>query len=59
MKYIVFLLAWFILVIAAIAGWVTHVINCIQTESWFLLIVGAFAAPVGVIHGWCIWLGIF
>jgi len=50
---------WIVLWIACIAAWITHVITCIQTEQWVLLIVGALLAPIGVIHGWGLWLGIF
>ena len=41
------------------AGWVTHVIICIQNEQWILLIVGALAFPVGVVHGIGQWFGIW
>ena len=42
-----------------IAGWVTHVIVCIQTASWVLLIAGAIAFPIGIVHGIGIWFGVF
>ena len=41
------------------AGWATHVIVCIQTGSWLLLIAGALAFPVGIVHGIGIWFGAF
>jgi hypothetical protein len=40
-----------------LAGWTTHIIVCIQTSQWLLLIAGAIAAPVGVVHGWGLWFG--
>ncbi len=49
----------FLLTITCIAGWVTHVIVCIQTASWFLLIAGALAFPIGIVHGIGIWFGAF
>lgn len=39
------------------AGWITHVILCIQTGNWGFLIAGAIAAPIGVIHGIGHWFG--
>lgn len=48
---------WVILFLTSMAGWITHVINCIQNEAWLFLIAGAIAAPIGVIHGVGIWFG--
>jgi hypothetical protein len=47
------------LTIIMIAAWVTHVVVCIKTASWLLLIVGAIVFPVGIIHGIGSWLGVF
>lgn len=41
----------------ALAAWITHVVTCIKDDRLTLLLVGAIAWPVGVIHGWGIWLG--
>ena len=41
------------------AGWVTHIIVCIQNEQWVLLIAGALAFPIGVVHGIGQWFGIW
>ena len=41
------------------AAWVTHVIICIKTASWILLLFGAFVFPIGIIHGVGYWLGVF
>lgn len=46
-----------VLAIASVAGWITHVVHCIKTQEWLLLIAGAIAAPLGVIHGWGLWFG--
>ena len=43
--------------VTSLAAWVTHVITCIQAQAWILLAIGAFVAPVGVVHGFMIWLG--
>lgn len=40
------------------ALWATHVIVCIKTASWVLLVVGAIVFPVGMIHGFGIWFGL-
>lgn len=47
------------LVLTTIAAWITHVIVCIKASAWILLAFGCIVAPVGVIHGIGIWLGIF
>lgn len=52
-------IATIVLILAAIPAWITHVIVTIQTEQWVLLVIGALVAPVGIIHGFGIWLGIF
>ena len=50
-----FVLMWLV----AIAGWITHIVVCIQEEMWLLLVAGAIAAPVGIIHGIGTWFGAF
>lgn len=45
--------------IAAIAAWFTHVINTIMAQEWLLLLAGAIAFPVGIIHGIGIWMGVW
>ena len=44
---------------AAVAAWITHVIVCIKTASWVLLLFGCIVAPIGVIHGVGVWFGVF
>lgn len=44
--------------IAVIVAWITHVVVCIQNAAWALLVIGALIFPIGVIHGFMIWLGI-
>lgn len=51
-----FLLVGFVL--GCIAAWATHIIHCLLTAKYLLLIAGAFIAPVGVIHGVGLWFGI-
>lgn len=45
--------------LACIAGWITHVVICIKTTSWILLVFGCVVAPIGVIHGIGSWFGVF
>ena len=52
----VFLIGTFSIV-ATLGAWITHVVTCIQTESWIFLLAGAICFPIGIIHGWMIWLG--
>jgi hypothetical protein len=47
------------LAFAVIAAWITHVIVCIKASAWVLLLFGVIVAPVGVIHGFGVWLGVF
>ena len=48
-----------ILIISCLPAWITHVITTIQNEQWILLVVGALVWPVGVVHGWGLWFGLF
>lgn len=48
-----------LLVLSGIPAWFTHVVVTIQGEQWLFLLAGAICAPVGVVHGWGIWLGYF
>jgi hypothetical protein len=43
--------------LVAICAWLTHVVTCIKDDRIGLLIAGAIMFPIGVIHGWGIWLG--
>lgn len=52
-------IATILIVISTIPAWFTHIVVCIREEQWLFLIAGAIAAPIAVIHGWGIWLGIF
>lgn len=51
--FLIVLAAW----AACLAAWVTHVIVCLSAKAWLLLLTGALIAPVGIIHGVCIWFG--
>jgi predicted membrane channel-forming protein YqfA (hemolysin III family) len=40
-------------------AWFTHVVTCLKTASWGVLLAGAIFFPVGCVHGTGIWFGIF
>jgi hypothetical protein len=44
---------------AIIAAWLTHIVVCIQNESWILLLAGAVFFPIGIVHGFFSWFGVF
>jgi hypothetical protein len=43
--------------LVVLAAWLTHIVHCLMTAKYLLLIAGAFIAPVGVIHGVGLWFG--
>lgn len=55
---VVGVLAALILGLGSIAAWITHVLVCIKASAWILLAFGCIVAPVGVIHGVAVWLGL-
>lgn len=44
---------------AAFAGWVTHLYVCFTEGLWGFLIAGAIFFPIGIIHGWGVWIGVW
>ena len=50
-------IALIVLAISSAAAWVTHVVVTIIAKEWIFLAIGAFVPPIGVIHGWMVWLG--
>ncbi len=54
---IAFILLWATIIIGSIAGMITHIVVCLQDQNWILLIAGAIAAPIGIIHGIGHWFG--
>lgn len=47
-----------LLIISMPAAWITHIIVCLLEAKYLLLIAGAIVFPVGIIHGFGIWLGV-
>lgn len=48
---------YLLLGLVSFATWLTHVIVCIETSRWGLLIAGALFFPVGMVHGLGVWFG--
>ena len=46
-----------VVLMALPAAWITHIIHCLITAKYLLLIAGAFIFPVGIIHGVGLWFG--
>lgn len=46
-----------LLILVMPAAWITHIIHCLVTAKYLLLIAGAFIFPVGIIHGVGLWFG--
>lgn len=49
----------FVVLIVFFAAWFTHVITCLSASAWGILVAGAIMFPIGIIHGFGIWLGFF
>lgn len=47
-----------LIMIATVGGYIQHFITTFDDGSWFVMAIGAFLMPLGVLHGWLIWLGI-
>jgi len=51
-------LVWLISIVC-FAAELTHIYVCYAAERWVFLIAGVVVFPVGIIHGFGIWLGIW
>lgn len=38
------------------AAWLTHVFTCFSQSLWGFLIAGAFMFPIGILHGFYLWV---
>ena len=43
----------------SLAAWLTHIVVCIKAGMWLLLITGAIMFPIGIIHGFGVWVGVW
>lgn len=57
--YIAIIIAAFAAVFTSLAAWVTHVVVCIKTSSWILMVFGIVVPPIGFVHGVGSWFGWF
>ncbi len=51
-------IAWLI-GIACVTAWFTHLYVCFTSAAWGFLIAGAIFFPVAIIHGFGVWFGIW
>lgn len=50
-------IAIMLVIFAATAGaYVQHFITTVSNEQWVLMVLGAIIPPVGMLHGWLVWL---
>jgi hypothetical protein len=47
----------FLVGLACVGAWLTHVITCLMYGLWGFLVAGALLFPIGIIHGVMIWFG--
>ncbi len=43
--------------VSVVCAWLTHVIHCLITAKYVLLIAGGFFFPIGMLNGFGIWFG--
>jgi hypothetical protein len=48
------MMGW-IIALACIAAWFTHVFTCFAEGLWGFLIAGALLFPIGILHGMYLW----
>ena len=47
------------IIISLFGAWLTHVIVTIQAQEWIFLLAGAIFAPIGIVHGFGVWFGVW
>lgn len=52
---------WFMILVIIIpsAAWMQHILTTAGSQRWGVMLFGAIVFPIGVLHGLCIWLGVF
>jgi hypothetical protein len=38
------------------AAWLTHIFTCFAQSLWGFLLAGAILFPIGILHGFYLWL---
>ena len=51
--------AWVAVILATFGAYVQHFITTVSSEQWVLMVLGAIIPPIGMLHGWLVWLGVF
>jgi hypothetical protein len=46
----------YIIGIACFLAWLTHVFTCFAGGMWGFLVAGAIFFPIGILHGFYLWL---
>lgn len=46
-----------IVFLISLAGWLTHIVDCLIHQLYVLLLVGVFVFPVGIFRGIGVWFG--
>ena len=52
-------MGWLVFTVILIAAWITHIIDCLQHGYFGLLIAGALMFPIGIVHGFGVWFGVW
>jgi len=50
---------FFAVSILPFAGFIQHIVTCVDEDRTLLLIAGIFIFPIGIVHGWGVWLGVW
>ena len=58
MRVLAAVFLWLSIVVATLGAWVQHFITSVSQEMWVLMVLGAIAPPIGMLHGWLVWLGV-
>lgn len=43
---------------ATVGAYIQHFITTVSQELWVVMVVGAIIPPVGMLHGWLVWLNV-
>lgn len=48
-----------VLMLASFPAWITHFVVSVKADAFVLLFAGLFIPPIGVVHGFGVWAGIW
>ncbi len=46
----------YLIMAVCFCGWSTHLWHCFSNKAWEFLIAGAIFYPIGVMHGFYLWI---